>query len=272
MNDREYSYLKEKIRTLLNIEIDAYKGQQMRRRLDAFVARQEVNNPYLFCKRLERDHEALRALKDMLTINVSEFFRDGPQFEHLRKVILPGLLEGRSHLNIWAAGCSHGAEPYSLAMLLDDLSGSGNHRILATDVDGKILQLAKAGGPYPAKEVRNVTKRHLQKHFLSSPEGYTVVDEIRSQVQFREQNLLSDKFESGFDLILCRNVMIYFSEEAKTKLFRRFEASLKPGGVLFLGGTEAMLAADAAGFQRLSTNFYRKLGAPSARARSAEAA
>ena len=267
MNETEYAFLKQKIRELLDIDIDAYKSDQMRRRLETFVGRREGTNPIRFCKSLEQDRDTLNELKDMLTINVSEFFRDRPQFQHLEQVILPELLQERSHLNIWAAGCSHGGEPYSVAMILDQLSSAHDQRILATDLDADILARAKAGGPYHANEVKNVPSRLLQKYFTAGERGYTLAEELRRQVLFRKHNLLSDPFQIGFDLVLCRNVMIYFSDEAKRRLFSRFRESLKPAGVLFIGGTEALLPGDSHGFEQVAQNFYRrtKVGAVGAK-------
>ena len=272
MNEREYAHLKQKIHDLLKIDINAYKTQQMRRRLQAYVEHQDPSNAFLFCKKLERDEDARKELKEMLTINVSEFFRDDTQFTYFKSVILPELLQGRQRLNIWTAGCSHGEEPYSVAMLLDELSPGQGHRILATDIDVNTLARAMAGGSYQPNELKNVPKLQLQKCFTRSDEGYTVVEEIRRRVQFREHNLLADAFEHGFDLILCRNVMIYFSNEIKERLFRQFQESLKPGGILFLGGTEAIIGANRTGFDRLSTNFYRRSGAIAADARQKMAA
>ena len=258
MNDQEYAFLKRKIKEALSIDLEAYKSQQMRRRLDSFVDRRDVSGAFRFAKTLERDKDALKELKDMLTINVTEFFRDTGQFNYLESVVLPELLRSRPRLNIWAAGCSHGAEPYSLAILLDELSKARSHRILATDIDLEMLNRAKAGGPYSASDVKNVSKLRLQKYFDASDGQYTVVDRLRPRLQVREHNLLSDSFDSGFDLVLCRNVVIYFTDETKAKLYERFCQSLRPGGVLFLGATEALLAANNRSFERLSANFYRK--------------
>lgn len=258
MNETEYSYLKRKIRVLLGIDIDAYKSQQMRRRIEAFVARHSADGAFRFAKALEQDHAVLKALKDMLTINVSEFFRDQPKFAYLKSVILPDLLRNSPRLNIWTAGCSHGQEPYSVAMLLDELPDGKSHRLLATDIDSEALARARAGGPYQPNDLKNVSKPQLQRYFSPLDQGHMVVEELRRRIQFREHNMLADPFAAGFDLVLCRNVMIYFSEEAKRTLFQRFSDSLKPTGVLFLGGTEAVLAGDDVGLERLSTNFYRR--------------
>lgn len=259
MDDREYSYLKRKIRQLLDIEVDAYKSEQMRRRLAAFVARRGNGNTFRFCKTLERDQGTLTELRDMLTINISEFFRDLPQFEHLASVILPQLLRSSTLLNIWTAGCSHGEEPYSVAILLDELSNLHTHRILATDMDVEALKRAMSGGPYLPADLRNVSVPRLRKYFAPSGEGHAVIEKIRSRVEFRQHNLLVDPFERRFDLLVCRNVMIYFSGEVKRRLFRQFHESLNPEGALFVGGTEASLGPDGEGFERVSTNFYRKV-------------
>jgi len=260
MNDREYGYLKLKIRQLLNIDIDAYKSHQMRRRLEAFVSRYAEDAMH-FCRKMETDPLTLSQLRDMLTINVSEFFRDPVQFHHLQSVVLPELLEHSFKLNIWSAGCSHGEEPYSVAILLTEVATSHRVRILATDLDRDALARAAAGGPYPQPALRNVPQHQLDKYFSPCNEGYMVKPVIRRRVEFREHNLLADHFESDFDLIICRNVMIYFASEVKSTLFHKFHSSLKPDGVLFIGGAEALFGTDGLGFERLVGNFYRKAAA-----------
>jgi chemotaxis protein methyltransferase CheR len=257
MDDRAFGLLKRKIAATLGIDLDGYKPGQMRRRLEAHVQRHARGDVLAFCRRLESDPEAREALRAMLTINVTEFFRDPPQFERLHTVILPRLLQEANRVNIWSAGCSHGAEPYSVAILLDDLGALGRSRILATDLDRDALQRARAGGPYNPTEVRNVRPAWLRTYFVRDGAGYRVVDGLR-RLEIRELDLLSAPFERGFDLILCRNVMIYFSADVKTRLFQQFCAALRPGGVLFVGGTEALLGTDLLGFERLGGNFYRK--------------
>jgi chemotaxis protein methyltransferase CheR len=107
--------------------------------------------------------------------------------------------------------------------------------------------------------MRNVKPETLRRYFTDTGGGYRVVDTIRKRVEFRELNLLSGRFERDFDLIVCRNVMIYFSDETKQRLFERFHDALRPSGVLFVGGTEALLGAETFGFSRISGNFYRRV-------------
>jgi chemotaxis protein methyltransferase CheR len=259
MTDAEYTALKKRINELLKIDINAYKTAQMRRRLDSFVARRAGEAASVFCRDLHTNAAALEELRNMLTINVSEFFRDAAQFERLRKSVLPGMLaNGGRRLKIWSAACSHGEEPYSIAIILHELRALHRATIVATDIDRVVLAKAKAGGPYTAVDLRNATGTEISDYFTSGVGGYTVVDTLRRQIDFREQNLLSDRFDTGFDMIVCRNVVIYFSEETKQRLFDRFSASLNSGGVLFLGGTEALLGSESRGFDRLGGNFYRK--------------
>lgn len=258
MNDTEYASLKHKIHGLLRIDIDAYKSQQMRRRLEAFVVRHSTGSLMQFRNRLDTDADLLNRLRDMLTINVSEFFRDFVQFEYLRSSVLPELLRRAGKINIWSAACSHGQEPYSVAIILAEMSAGHRARILATDLDRPAIRRAKAGGPYSPAEIRNVPKLLLQRHFISSGEGYKVVDKIRKRVEFREVDLISDQYEGGYDLLICRNTMMFFTGELKRRLTRRFYDSLNPGGVLFLGGTEPLLGSERAGFETLWGNFYRK--------------
>ncbi len=265
MEDEDFQHLKQKILKLTKIDLDSYKSQQMRRRLDMFVGHSGCVSVTDYCLKLERDRDALTRLTNFLTINVSEFFRDSALFDTLRKQVLPGLLRESPKLNVWSAGCSHGAEPYSVAMILDSISSFSRHRILGTDIDEDSLARARSGGPYPPAEVRGVPQVFLRKYFATSDDGYTVNDPMKQRVQFQQQNLLRDRFERGFDLIICRNVTIYFTEVTKTELNRKFLDSLKPGGVLFIGGTEVMLDVIDLGFEVIRTSFYRKPATTAAR-------
>lgn len=261
MDEEEYTYLKNKIRYLLNIDLSGYKDHQMRRRLDSYIARAEAPNVAAYCKMLEKDREACQKLRDFLTINVSEFFRDPEQYRVLETRVLPELLKKNQRLNIWSAGCSNGSEPYSVAILLAEQSPYQKHRILATDIDMGILARARAGGPYVPSDVRNVEKRLLGKHFSYVEGAYWVNERVKSRVEFQMQNLLKDPFEKDFDLLICRNVVIYFTDDAKRLLYRKFYESLKEGGYLFIGGTETMLGTSDLALERVCASFHRRIPA-----------
>lgn len=258
MDDVMYARLTQHLSKVLGLDLSAYKQQQMRRRVDTFVTRHNIADPDALVRRLSADPELLQSLRDMLTINVTEFFRDAPQWELLERQVMPSLLLGRNALRIWSAGCSRGQEPISLAIVLDRLGATRGSRILATDFDQASLSRARAGGPYAPAEMAGVSAEDRERYFVASPQGFTARPTLLSGARFSEVNLLRDSFERNFDLIVCRNVMIYFEGDVKSDLVRRFQESLRPGGVLFIGSTEALLGVDLEGFERMGGNFYRR--------------
>lgn len=258
MNDKDYDFLKMKVKKLTGLDLDSYKRDQMVRRLDSYISRNGFAGVVPFCGSVEKDKEALRNLMDFLTINVSEFFRDADQFNVLKGRVIPDLLRKSKSLNIWSAGCSIGAEPYSVAMVLAELSPFGKHRILATDLDEVSLARARSGGPYSETHLEQVPKGVRVKNFVKSDDGYRVAPRIKGMVEFKRHNLLNDIFEHGFDLIICRNVTIYFTEETKETLNMRFANSLNDDGILFIGSTESLLDAQALGLTRMFASFFSK--------------
>ena len=184
-----------------------------------------------------------------MTTNESSFFRDIKPYEQLRKVILPMLMKqhaARSHLRIWSAACSIGQEPYTIAMcLLEDapLMPGWRFDLLATDLARKALDKAVRGVYSQFEAQRGLPIQMLLKYFTSLPDtSWQVRDTLRAMVQFRQQNLLEDYAGLGkFDLIFCRNVLIYFDEATKAKVTDRMAASLTPEGMLILGATETLV-------------------------------
>jgi chemotaxis protein methyltransferase CheR len=265
MEESEYLLVKRKVMELARVDLGSYKSRQVQRRLGTLLARSGYPTWQAYFGHLQQDRQALQAFKDYLTINVTEFFRDPQKWQYLEQNVLPALLRERRRLRVWSAGCSHGAEPYTLAMLLDQLTGGGTrHYILATDIDQAILAKAEQGGPYPPSEVKAVTPTRLRRYFVAQGDTFSVRPDLRDRVTFRPHNLLLDPFEGDFDLIVCRNVVIYFVEETKRALYQRFAQALRPGGVLFVGGTEivpAMPALPLGNADRLhpfAISFYRR--------------
>lgn len=256
-DEREWNLFKQKLFAKSNIDLNDYKPAQMQRRINNLMSRHGASSYSSFFQMLEQDSRLYKNFIDYLTINVTEFYRTPEKFVELETKVLPELLKKSPKLNLWSAGCSTGAEPYSLAMILAELTPQTRHRILATDLDTEMLNKAKAG-VYGPNDMKNISPAVLKKYFKQADEVYSLSDEIKTRVDFQRHNLLLDKFETGFDIILCRNVVIYFTEEAKESLYHRFFASLKPGGVLFVGGTEAILNFREIGFQHYLPFFYKK--------------
>ena len=256
-DEKDWETFKQKLFAKSEIDLNQYKPAQMERRITNFMHRHGAQTYTGFFQIIETNSQLYKDFIDFLTINVTEFFRTPEKFVELEMKVMPDLLAASSKLNIWSAGCSIGAEPYSLAMILQDKTPGIRHRIFATDLDVEMLAKAKKGVYSPA-DLKNIAKARLDKYFTHTDSNYVLSEDIRSRVEFKRHNLLLDKFEGGFDLILCRNVVIYFTEEAKDALYRRFFASLKPGGVFFVGGTEAILNFRDIGFQHYLPFFYRK--------------
>jgi chemotaxis protein methyltransferase CheR len=259
VNDLEYSCLKKRVLKLTNLDINCYKVQQMRRRLDMFYEHSKSSSMVDYCDKLEADKGKLTELVNFLAINVSEFFRDASQFVYLQNVVLPGLLHLNPRLKIWSAACSCGQEPYSIAIILDEISPGYRHWIVATDIDEGALKYARDGGPYSMLDVKNIKLELLEKYFSKNENSYWVNERLKKRVVFQNHNLLNDSFDGNFDLIICRNVIIYLSDDARDQLFQGFYRSLKPGGILFLGGSEVIFKSDEIGFKMLHPSFYTKI-------------
>ncbi|MCP4537026.1 MAG: protein-glutamate O-methyltransferase CheR [Chloroflexi bacterium] len=264
MDPREYTFIKRKVLTLTGVDLNCYKTPQVQRRLKTYLVRSGHPNWHIFFRAAQNDPETISKLKDYLTINVSSFFRDTEKFDYLQNAVLPDLLRGHPKLNVWSAGCSHGHETYTLAIILAETTGFyRQHYIVGTDIDRSALDRAQAGGPYTDEEVSKIPPalfdRYLgRKSSGDQDDGHYIIKSLQRRISFRYQNLLADPFEHGFDLIVCRNVVIYFTVEVKNRLYKRFYEALRPGGVLFVGGTEVISKATELGFETAGISFYRR--------------
>lgn len=259
MNDLEYNFIKKNTLALTGINLNSYKAPQMQRRLTAYLTRSGQSDWPRFFRLLRTDPVALQKFRDYLTINVSSFFRDWEKYQFLRQTVLPDLLKNRASLRVWSAGCSRGQEAYSVAILLAEAGQSDrSHQVVATDIDQSALAWARAGGPYTAADVEYVSADWRARYLTKRDDSFWVTSALRYQVMFRQHNLLTDSMAGKFDLIVCRNVVIYFKPETKDKLYRQFYESLRPGGVLYVGGTEMISKAAEIGFESIGTSFYRR--------------
>ena len=185
-------------------------------------------------------------------------FRNPSQWDVLEKEIIPYLLSHSSHLKIWSAACSTGDEPYSLVMLLSKFLPLSQIKILATDIDKDILEKAQIG-LYNEKSIASVPNFFKEKYFEKTGESFKIKDEIKKCVNFQSHDLLKESYPMQCDLIVCRNVLIYFTEEAKIQIYKKFNQALKPGGILFVGSTEQIIMSHRYGFSPMKTFFYKKM-------------
>lgn len=256
----DFEAFRKRAYQITGLDLTSYKAPQMHRRLSALLTRLQITDFTAYSRILEHNPERRQEFRDYVTINVSEFFRDGDRFGDLERKVLPSLLEGGVAIRVWSAGCSIGAEPYSIAISLREQAPGRSHSILATDIDQTILDRARGGRDYLAADIRNVGRERLAKWFTLQADGrYTVGAQPRTLITFQKHDLLRDKYPSGpFDLVACRNVVIYFTEEAKEDIYQGFVNSLRPGGILFVGGTEAIMRPQALGLKVFGPGLYRK--------------
>ncbi|MEO0936533.1 MAG: protein-glutamate O-methyltransferase CheR [Pseudomonadota bacterium] len=201
-----------------------------------------------------------------LTTNVSHFFREPHHFDLLTQEVLPHAkraLAENGRFRIWSAGCSNGQEPYSIAMHLLDAApelASANFRILATDVDPKVIQFAQTG-TYDDALLRGVPDDFRKRFTTPMNGGASMSDSLRNLITFKRLNLLEDWPMTGqFDAIFCRNVVIYFDQTTQDALWPRFHAAVAPFGMLFLGHSERIQDCEKFGFRPAGATAFRKPG------------
>lgn len=247
----------KKFNAKTGLDLSQYKQDQLQRRILLMAETKKCKNLDEFWNHVGASEENLNWFQDKLAINVTELFRNPEKWEELRTQFLPELLAGNSNLKCWSAGCSIGAEAHTLAILFSEYF-PGRHRIDCTDIDKAALAQAQTGR-FNNMDVRGVPPKLLAKYFdKKSDSEYVAKPSLKPYLNFRQQNLLNDPFQKEYDLILCRNVVIYFNDTAKDALYRRFHESLKPGGLLFVGSTERIFNAQQIGFNSPVPFFYRK--------------
>ena len=240
------------------IYLFAYKENQLNRRILSLMSRVGAKDLDEYVKLLKTDSNQRQKFLDFITINVTEFFRNPELFDELKKELQAYLDAHRNGIKIWSAACSIGAEPYSLAIILDNLKNSDKNTIIASDIDSTILERAKKG-EFTDAEIKNVEASYLKKYFEAKNDKYTIDTRIKNMITFRKHDLILDDYEKGFDLIVCRNVVIYFNQDIKEKIYEKFSSSLNRGGLLFVGATESIYNCKDFGFEKASTFIYRKL-------------
>jgi chemotaxis protein methyltransferase CheR len=255
--DPDFLLFIRKVKEHTSIDLSLYKEAQMKRRLTTLRLKRGYATFAAYFEAMQKQPELLAEFLDRMTINVSEFWRNRNRWEVLDQVFIPEMLRTNRRLKCWSAACSTGEEPYTLAMILDRHNALRDATLHATDIDEGALAKAKSGR-YLERSLKEVPKDYVRKYFRQDGMEWLISDDLKRHVKFKKQNLLTDPFESGYDLIVCRNVLIYFTEEAKDLLYRKFSDALRPGGVLFVGSTEQIFTPARYGFQPAETFFYRK--------------
>lgn len=253
-----YEWFKKEVYKLTGIDLNFYKEKQMRRRIDTLAKKNKTDSYEAYVQLLKSDKILFEQFVNFLTINVSEFYRNPDQWKLMDETVIPKLLrEHKRPLRIWSAACSTGDEPYSIAMAFSKHIQLSNIQILATDIDKQVLEQAQAG-LYNEKSIAGVPADLKRKYFTQVGNSYKISDELKKCVTFKQHNLLKDPYPRDYDMILCRNVVIYFTDEAKDEIYKKFYQTLGNHGVLFIGSTEQIINYKEVGFSRLSSFYFEK--------------
>ncbi|MBI5300171.1 MAG: protein-glutamate O-methyltransferase CheR [Deltaproteobacteria bacterium] len=263
--DRVFQLLLRKIREERGLDFTQYRPTCLKRRIETRLRVNRINNYLEYMGLLNRSPEEYERLLDATTINVTEFFRDPPVWEVLKNRLLPEIIqdrknEGSSAIRVWSAGCSGGEEVYSLSILFHELLGEVVSRqssvvrktedsrlttddfrveIHGTDIDKGSLKKA-ALGEYGQESLKNMDPLLLSKYFLPTGKSFAISDSIRISAQFRTHNMITDPPLKDMSLIICRNVLIYFTRELQVKVLENFHRSLRKDGYLVIGKSESL--------------------------------
>ena len=271
-----FGVLQKKLYQLIGMDLSQYKPNQVKRLLDSVLRRYHLEDYGALVAELKKDPAMLEEVKGRMSINVSEFFRDPIRFDYLEAQVLPEILSNTKEPGIWSAGASVGCEAYSIAILLDEQGALKRSRILGTDIDKTCIARARRGD-YWESEIRNLSSDRKARYlrWIQNPDPadiplpkrqdrrgkpeplYRVSDDLRKAVRFATEDLFQSQYRRKFDLIICRNVTIYFTETAKKALYRSLCRALRPDGYLFVGGTEIIFNAEELGLDNVAPFFYR---------------
>lgn len=255
--EQDFIFFYNWVHANIGIDLNGYKESQLQRRIYTVMRSAGAATLQEYSKLISKDEKIKRAFLDYITINVTEFFRNKEIFDEFESVMMNLLIPKFKSIKIWSAACSIGAEPYSIAIILDK-NNIANNKIVATDIDDTILKKAQIGA-FKDHEIKNLNKDILTKYFTQVDASYLINEKIKKMVAFKKHDLILDNYDKGFHAVVCRNVAIYFKNETKNEIYRKINDSLVTGGVFFTGATESIYNPKDFGFKKLSTFIYEKI-------------
>lgn len=248
LTDADYNNLSAFIERHTGIHLEEHKKILLMSRLRTVLEERHIQDFETYYRLLStsQDQQMLLELINRITTNHTYFYREEKHFDYLHNTILPeiGAQKKDRDLRIWSAGCSTGEEPYTISMTLFEFFGldsaKWNTEVLATDISGEVLMTAQRG-IYRPQQLEKLPKEWLKKYFRIHDEGYEAKERLRQNVVFRKFNLIETfPFKKQFDVIFCRNVMIYFTPELRKNLVQKYAEVLRPGGYLLIGHSETI--------------------------------
>jgi chemotaxis protein methyltransferase CheR len=238
-----YNRLKKTLQETAGLNCNGYREEYLRRRFEIRLRASGAGTYGKYLLYLKKNPDELKKLLNDLTVNYTMFFRDTDVYEYLEKVLLPKLCRSQNPIRIWSAGCASGEEPYSLAIMLHKILGKAIDKrlvtIFASDIDKEALAQASKG-EYQPKQLCKLDAASLDRFFIKNEATYTVKGFVKANIRFEQFDLMTEPLHKNLDLVLCRNVMIYFSRESQQQIHMKFYNALKEGGYFVSGKSEIL--------------------------------
>ncbi len=257
----DFKRFKKEFNQYTGLDLECYKDKQMERRIGQLIDREGYDDLSSFFKALKTSDDNLHKFYSYLTINTSVFYRDTKIYDYLQKEVLPDILNKFDRLSIWSVGCSHGEEPYTIALILDDLKSLGRAKIYASDIDDRALEMAREGR-YAPNLLEKVPPQILKSGFTEKNGHYYLNQRYKQAVSFQKQNFLSPIYKnmSKMHLALCRNVFIYFKVEIQEWIIEQVSELIPKGGYFIIGCAEFINKPERFKLERQIPSVYQKTG------------
>ena len=268
LNDADYELFRKVIYDESGITFSATNRSILDSRIKELLRKKNMSTPQEYYALITKSTEEMKEMLDAVTTNLTRFFRNQPHFDAFVNYVIPNIVEYKKSKNsfdktikIWSAGCSTGEEPYTLAMIMNEITPAGwDFQITASDISLKCLMTAQTGF-YADNKVDGIPENYLQKYFTKVDGGYQVSKDLQAKIKFDYHNLRNDSGARNLDVVFCRNVLIYFDEPAQLKVIDNFWNSMAPHSYLYIGHSESLFGMNTK-FEFLKTQWaclYRKL-------------
>jgi len=268
LNDADYELFRKVIYDESGITFSATNRSILDSRIKELLRKKNMSTPQEYYALITKSTEEMKEMLDAVTTNLTRFFRNQPHFDAFVNYVIPNIVEYKKAKNsfdktikIWSAGCSTGEEPYTLAMIMKEITPAGwDFQITASDISLKCLMTAQTGF-YADNKVDGIPENYLQKYFTKVDGGYQVSKDLQAKIKFDYHNLRNDSGARNLDVVFCRNVLIYFDEPAQLKVIDNFWNSMAAHSYLYIGHSESLFGMNTK-FEFLKTQWaclYRKL-------------
>ncbi len=255
----DFAKFKKEFYSFTGLDLESYKDKQMERRINQLITREGYGDLASFFRALKGSNDVLHKFYNYLTINTSSFYRDAKIYDYIEQKALVNLLRNHERLTIWSVGCSHGEEPYTLALILDKHKALHRVKILASDIDDKALEMAREGR-YVKNQLEKVPPEILSTAFTEKNNAYYIDARYKKVIDFNKKNFLDPIYSNmpSLQMALCRNVFIYFKTEVQEWIIDHVSRLIVPGGYFIIGSAEFINKPERFKLERQIPSVYLK--------------